>query len=183
MVNFKNLFVATSLLLGSVAAAPAPFGAVNAVASRDISTLDRRAIWEGDDANAVKDNEYVGAMKIITNDGKAKVINLTGCTALFFYRETTLRRAVHILCGHEEDDAKTAAREAFGADSVTIGASSTTYASAAQRGVLAGKSDLKVKTVIYRNGWTSTTAMTLSAQGGSTDITEGTGPRLGEDDD
>lgn len=211
MVNFKNLLIATSLLLGSVAAAPAPAGTLNAAAvevravngfaieSRDVNNenaieakpkkckptkrngLERRIVHEGKDANKVADNEFVTAMQIKNNGGEATVTNLSGCTALFFYMDKTLRRVVHVLCGDEENDAEAAAKAAGGATSVTIGASSDTYFNNAQKGVKAGKPGLAVNKHTYGlSKLTDTVAITLHGKDGTQDITEGTGPRICE---
>lgn len=182
MVNFKNLFVATSLLLGSVAAAPAPVGTLAndvAIESRNVNNaLERRAyeLEETSDANNVKETQYVGAMNIRRNDGRATVVNLTGCTALFFYMGGMNRRVAHILCGNEEEGAKKMAQEAGGATSVTIGASSHDYYLAAERGVKAGRPSLETREQIY-GGWTPTVAVTLTGQDDSFTLTQGTGPR------
>jgi hypothetical protein len=183
MVNFKNLFVATSLLLGSVAAAPAPVGTLTtgvAIESRNINNaLERRAyeMEETNDANNIGENEYATAMKIRTNGGRATVVNLTGCTALFFYMGGMNRRVAHILCGNEEEGAKQMAKDAGGATSVTIGASSNDYFLAAQRGVLASKPGLTINPQHIYGGWTATTAITLTGQDDSFTLTQGTSPR------
>ncbi|KAJ8069834.1 hypothetical protein OCU04_000248 [Sclerotinia nivalis] len=210
MVSFKKLFFATSLLLSGVAAAPSPAGTLNvaatevravndfAIESRDLNTIDarakpkkncrptkrnrleRRVLHAGSNANQVMENEYVDAMQIKNNGGKATVADLSGCTALFFYMDTTLRRVVHILCGNEATDAKTAAQAAAGSDSVTIGANTQHNFDEAKKGVLAGSPNIKVNLQhIYSTAKvTDTIAITLHSSNGATTITEGTGARV-----
>lgn len=119
-------------------------------------------------------------MQIKNNGGKATVADLSGCTALFFYMDTTLRRVVHILCGNEETDAKTAAQAAAGSDSVTIGANTQHNFDEAKKGVLAGKPNIKVNLQhIYSTAKvTDTIAITLHSSDRATTITEGTGERV-----
>ncbi|THV48108.1 hypothetical protein BGAL_0268g00200 [Botrytis galanthina] len=210
MVSFRKLFIATSLLFNGIAAFPTQTGTLNiaatevravndfAIESRDLKNVDARAkpkkkcgatkrnglkpriLYAGTNANQVLENEYVDAMQIKSNGGKATVADLSGCTALFFYMNTTLRRAVHILCGNEEADAKTAMQAAVGADSVTIGAQDKTHLDAAKRGIRAVKPNFTFNDdVIYEvKKDTDTTAITLSSVTGSKTLTEGTGPRI-----
>ncbi|KAF7914704.1 uncharacterized protein EAE98_011403 [Botrytis deweyae] len=90
-------------------------------------------------------------------------------------------RAVHILCGNEETDAKTAMQAAIGADSVTIGAQTREKYLEAKKGIDAVKPNFTFnKVVIYgaEIKVTDTTAITLSSVTGATTLTEGTGPRI-----
>lgn len=211
MVSFKKLFIATSLLFNGIAAFPTQTGTLNiaatefralndfAIESRDLRNvyarakpkkkcgatkrngLEPRILYAGTNANQVLENEYVDAMQIKSNGGKATVADLSGCTALFFYMDTTLRRAVHILCGNEEADAKTAMQAAVGADSVTIGAAKDDeHLDAAKRGIRAVKPNFIFNDdVIYGvKKDTDTTAITLSSVTGSKTLTKGTGPRI-----
>ncbi|TGO08380.1 hypothetical protein BTUL_0212g00190 [Botrytis tulipae] len=210
MVSFKKLFIATTLLFNGIAAFPTQTGTLNiaatevravndfAIESRDLKNVDARAkpkkkcgatkrngleprvLYAGTNANQVLENEYVDAMQIKSNGGKATVADLSGCTALFFYMGTTLRRAVHILCGNEEADAKTAIQAAIGADSVTIGAKDNIKYLEAKKGIQAIKPNFTFnKEVLYKvKEATDTTAITLSSVTGATTLTEGTGPRI-----
>ncbi|PVH93381.1 hypothetical protein DM02DRAFT_662022 [Periconia macrospinosa] len=157
------------------------------------SRLNRRVLNPGYDANNVAETDWVGPRQIMDNNGKAKVVDLTGCTALFFYMDTPsrgpiLRRVVHITAGNEEADAKISAHDAAGSDSVTIGASTSTYFEFAKKGVLAGNSNLRINAqhIYNKDRATATTAVTLSNTVGELTLTEGTGPRvrteLSEDD-
>jgi hypothetical protein len=183
------------------AAAAAEVRVVNdfAIQSRDVNTadtvdaarprkclptkrdrLERRVVHAGSKPNSVVENEFVDAMQIKNNGGHATVADLSGCTGLFFYMDTTLRRVVHILCGNEEADAKTAAAAAAGSTSVTIGAAAQSNFDAAKKGVLEGKPGLTINAAhIYSlTGVTDSVAKTLSGSSGSTTITDGTGPRI-----
>ncbi|KAF7923376.1 uncharacterized protein EAE97_010814 [Botrytis byssoidea] len=210
MVSFEKFFIAISLLFNGIAAFPTQTGtlsiaatdvrAVNdfAIESRDLKHVDARAkpkkkcgatkrnglepriLYAGTNANQVLENEYVDAMQIKSNGGKATVADLSGCTALFFYMGTTLRRAVLILCGNEETDAKTAMQAAIGADSITIGAKNDELFEAVQRGIRAIKPNFTFnRELIYKvKEATDTTAITLSSVTGATTLTKGTGPRI-----
>ncbi|KAM3075827.1 hypothetical protein ACMFMG_007952 [Clarireedia jacksonii] len=186
---------------GTLSVAAAEVRAVNdfAIESRDLNTIDaaakpkpkkncgptkrnsleRRVLHAGSNANQVMENEYVTAMQIKNNGGKATVADLSGCTAIFFYMDTTLRRVVHILCGNEATDAKTAAQEAAGSDSVTIGAATQANFDAAKKGVLDGSPNIKVNPQhIYSTAKvTDTIAITLHGSDGAKTLTDGTGAR------
>jgi outer membrane biosynthesis protein TonB len=144
-------------------------------------SLASKILLEGREPDNIKENEYVTTATIAGNSGHATVTNLSGCTAVFFYMGTTLRRVVHILCGNEESDARTAARDAGGSDSVTIAASSTTYRDNAIRGIQAGRPGITINTNNNRlynvESLAPTAAITFRGATGSTVITQGQGTR------
>jgi hypothetical protein len=152
----------------------------NAAPRSAIASRARFYLNEGHDANNVKETEYVNAMQIQANGGHATVTDLSGCTALFFYMSTTLRRAVHITCGNEEADAKIATQAAAGADSVTIGASDQKFYDNAVKGIHAAKANMKINNgrIYDKNKVSNDKAVTFTGSGGSTTISEGTGPRV-----
>ncbi|TEY66788.1 hypothetical protein BOTCAL_0132g00210 [Botryotinia calthae] len=210
MESFKKLFFANPLLFSGVAAAPSSSGALNiaatdaravndfAIESSDLNTIDaratskkktgatesheleRRVLYAGTNANQVLENEYVDAMQIINNGGKATVADLSGCTALFSYMDKTLRYVVHILCGNEATDAKTAVQAAVGADSVTIGAKDQNHYNAAVNAIRAIIHNFTVndRSPYDNTKFTDTIGITLTSVIGATTIVEGTGPRI-----
>lgn len=143
-------------------------------------SLASKVLNAGHDANSVKETEYVDAMQIKNNGGHATVTDLSGCTALFFYMGNTLRRAVHVTCGNEEADAKTATQAAAGADSVTIGASSKAFHDNAVKGIHAASKNMKINgdKQYSMSAVNDNTAVTLKASDGSHDWVPGTGTRI-----
>lgn len=173
MVSFKKFFLAASLLVREVVAAPA-------LQATELDGLAKRAIFEGTDANHVCENQFVTAITIKNNGGSATVVDLTGCTAVFFYLDTTLRRAVHIMCGNERPDAETAAIDAGGSTSVTIAANTQDALDKAIAGVKAGRPELTVNAgILYDTvSVTPTTAVTFRGANGDTALTQSNAPRF-----
>nr|POF01294.1 hypothetical protein CFP56_21242 [Quercus suber] len=139
MVAFEKLFLATALLIGSVAAVPA-------LQDTALNVLEERDLEAGTDPNRVRERQYVNLMQIKNNCGSATIVDLTGCTALFFYMGTTLQRAVHIAGDQDNQraDAKNAAYAAGGSDSVTIAAANQKNYDAVVAGVKQGNSALTI---------------------------------------
>jgi hypothetical protein len=61
-------------------------------------------------AAMICENEFAVQSDINNNGGRATIADLTGCTAVFFFKDNELRGAYHILCGNEESDGKLAAQ-------------------------------------------------------------------------
>jgi hypothetical protein len=87
MVGFKKFLLATSLLLGWVAAAPTSD-------ATGFNVFEKRALTRGPDASQVCEGTFVSFVS--TNGGSATVVDLTGCTAVFLYKDKTLKLTAHI---------------------------------------------------------------------------------------
>ena len=143
MVSFKKLFFATSLLLSGVAAAPSA-AIERSVAAAEPRSLERRSLQRGADASKVAENEFVTTKEIKLNSNSATVVNLSGCTALFFYKDTELYLVAHVPCGNEEAQSKRAAQIAVDPTKVYIKADSQARLAAAEKGIKEQNSHIQI---------------------------------------
>lgn len=137
MVAFKNFLFATSLLFSWVAAAPTS-------EASELNVFDKRALSLGSDASKVCESTYVRATQINNNGNSATVVDLTGCTALFFFKQDTLTAAYHIFCGNEATDADTAAENEQGSSYVGILAADSDHYTAAYNAIHDNNPDIEI---------------------------------------
>lgn len=78
--------------------------------------LGKGRVWE------VQENEYRLAPKTDFDD-KIAVVDVSGCSAVFFFNKDGLPSTFHILCGREAEDGKAAAelvKKTSGAEPVSV---------------------------------------------------------------
>ncbi len=93
--------------------------AIKACRTNTSKSLQRRVrpIAQTEDVNNIHEDRYADKGQIAANRGKASIVDLSGCTALFFYtldkgQPDTLVYAQHITCGKEDQDVPAAADRA-----------------------------------------------------------------------
>nr|POE65270.1 hypothetical protein CFP56_34937 [Quercus suber] len=173
MVAFKNLLLGATVLLGGVAAAPSQ--------SKNLNMLQKRALFETMDANNICENEYVLPATISDNNGAATVVDLTGCTAVFFYLEDedsgtpTLRYAYHIQCGIEATDGQTAAQMSPGVDTAVIAATSSDTYETTKAAIMAGRPTITnfIFQIYSKENIPTGQGVTFTATSGTTNIVQG----------
>jgi hypothetical protein len=91
MVAFKKFFLTAPLLFSWAAASPRPL--ISEV--KGLNIFDKRALYRTIDASKICENEFATKPDIANNNGIATVVDLTGCTALFFFQGDVLTSAYH----------------------------------------------------------------------------------------
>jgi hypothetical protein len=167
MVGFKRFLLATSLLLGWAAAAPTS-GATG------FNVFEKRDLTKGSDASKVCEGTFVSI-----NGGSATVVDLTGCTAVFLYKDDALKLAAHISCVAGTDqvaEAEQAAELSSGSNYAVIVAKNSGNYESVKQGVLQYDPDIVVAALKTYNSdnLASGKAIFVTATTGSTSTTEDT---------